>query len=86
MTEGGAGMTGVRFRAGIWVGRDGVPPRHGIPGRSREYFGKMNARGKFALVAVPAPLQEPLTYAVPEALGTGWRRECECWCPWAAGG
>ena len=69
MTEGGAGMTGVGFRAGIWVGRDGVPPRHGIPGRSREYFGKMNARGKFALVAVPAPLQEPLTYAVPEALG-----------------
>ena len=29
----------------------------------------MNARGKYALVAVPAPLQEPLTYAVPEELG-----------------
>ena len=28
----------------------------------------MDARGKYALVAVPAPLQEPLTYAVPEAL------------------
>ena len=27
-------------------------------------------RGKFALVAVPAPLREPLTYAVPEALGS----------------
>ncbi len=28
----------------------------------------MDAARKFALVAVPAPLQEPLTYAVPEAL------------------
>ena len=30
----------------------------------------MDARRKFALVAVPAPLREPLTYAVPEALGS----------------
>ena len=29
----------------------------------------MTAGGKYALVAVPAPLQEPLTYAVPKALG-----------------
>ena len=30
----------------------------------------MDARRKFALVAVPAPLREPLTYAVPAALGS----------------
>ena len=29
----------------------------------------MKGSDRFALVAVPAPLQEPLTYAVPEALG-----------------
>ena len=28
----------------------------------------MSARSRYALVAVPAPLQEPLTYSVPEAL------------------
>ena len=38
------------------------------PGEANRKFALGEANRKFALVAVPAPLQEPLTYAVPEAL------------------